>query len=642
MPSLPSATTRLSDQAGVAPVSTDLVAIFGACVDNDDGVPRVYASTSSALDEHGYCESLELGALQLQGAGKPYLFVPLPIATAGIVRRQESVHTGTSKVTCAVGSDGSLAEVDGAIVVVSGGTVGTDQILLSLSLDGEVSFSPLRLGTATSYVLPRIGITVSFGVGTLVEGDTILLFKTTAPLFDSTGVALGATAMAAQQRGVRSWVFVGDVSTLALGQAIETAANAYATTHERHVVAKFQARDRRVLESSRQRCGMVGSNSITFLEVGGTGDTITRAAGSFVTDGFQVGDWIEVTGGVTDTGHNNISGKITVVTALVLTLDDADLINEGPITTVAITTEPSFIFATPGMTITRNRGSWTAEGFAVGDTVTIEGTASNDGTAIITTLSATVMTCAASTFVAETIGSCTASVTLDESVTVWKVAIEDLFDTIDGSERVDIGGGRLTKLSPILGFTMRRPVQWADTVRSYEHDVKTPTWWKDLGPLDGWGIDGEFDERVDSGLLAARFTCARTWANGPQGAFIARSLTRATDGSILGDTHNMYVASLAQTVVQRTTERFVGQTLVLNTDGTATTSALADLEAKVNSELQTNLLSDVGGEGQRASRASWTAATDDDLSVAEATLNGTLALNLNGTIVHIATVVEVS
>ncbi len=644
MPTLPSATTRLSDQAGTAPVSTDLVAIFAPVVDNADGVPRLYSSVSALLDEHDYSPGAELAALHMQGAKKPVLYVPLPITTAGIIRRQESAHTGTCKVTAAVGSDGALAEVDAAITVVGGGTVGTDQILLSLSLDGEVSFKPVRLGTALTYAVPRIGVTVTFGQGTLVAGDTILLFTTTAPMFDADGVALGATAMAAQQRGVRSWVFVGDVTSLALGQAIETAVNAYETTHERYVYAKFQARDRRILESSRIRHAMVGSNSITFLEVGGTGDTITRAAGSFVTDGFQVGDYITVTGAVATAGANNISGKVTTVTALVLTLDTADLINEGPIATVAITGEPSFIFAAAGETLTRNRGSWIAEGFAVGDTVTVSGTASNDGDHIITTLTATVLTAVASVFVDETIGSCTASVTLTESMTAWKVDIEDDLDAIDSSARIDIGAGRLTHISAITGYTMRWPVQWADSIRSFDSrfDLKTATFKKDNGPLDSWGIDGEYDQRTDGGLVEARFTCARTWGNGPEGAFIARALTRAEDGTRLGDTHDMAVANLAQTVVQRTTENFIGVTLKLNSDGTATAKSLADLKAKVDSELQRNLLSNVGGDGPRASSAEWIPATDDDFGVAEATLHGVAELKLNGTIVHVVTVVEVT
>jgi hypothetical protein len=650
MLSLPSASTRLSDQGGTAPASTDLLAVWAPVVSNADAVPRLYSNVASMISTHDHGDHVDFASIHMQDADLPVLLVPVAISTAGSMRRQESVHTGTAKVTAAVGASGALKKVHGLLKVTSGGTVGTDQILLDLSLDGGESYQPVRLGTATSYAIPRVGVTVSFlSTGTLVDEDTILEFETVGPVMDATGITAGLAGLTAKQWQTRSWLFMGEVSSNTIAQAIAEAASAYETASDRFVDVQFQARDTRVLESSRQRAALVphaDGAGITFAEVGATGDTITRANGSFVTDGFQVGDWITVTGAVATAGANNISGKITGVTATVLTLDTADLINEGPITSVAITTEPSFIFATPGMTITRNRGSWTAEGFAVGDTITVDGTASNDGTHIITALSATVMTCEDSTFVAETIGSCTASVTLTESDTAWQASIDTTFALVDDMPRVNLVAGFGRKTVPVDGFYRRLPWAWADTVWSFLADVHIATWWKARGPVPGWSIEDEHDERVNEGLIARRFTCARTWSNGPPGAFTAMSITRATDGSILSYAHNMRVANVAQTVCQRATEDYVGQVLVLNppdADGvrTATKRALTVLEAKVNAELQRNLLANLKGDGPRASSAKWTAATDDDLGVVGATLNGTLELNLNGTIFQIATIVEV-
>lgn len=69
----------------------------------------------------------------------------------------------------------------------------------------------------------------------------------------------------------------------------------------------------------------------------------------------------------------------------------------GPTTAAA-----SLTFAA-GNTITRAAGSWITDGFAIGESITITGSASNDGHsgAIITGLSATVITCAATVFTAE-------------------------------------------------------------------------------------------------------------------------------------------------------------------------------------------------------------------------------------------------
>ena len=649
MLTLPSASTRLSDQGGTAPVSTDLLAVWAPVVSNADAVPRLYSNVASMISEHSHGDHVDFASIHMQDADLPVLLVPVAIATAGTMKRQESVHTGTAKVTAAVGGSGALKKVHGLLKVTSGGTVGTDQILLDISLDGGQSYQPVRLGTATSYAIPRVGVTVSFlTTGTLVAEDTILEFETVGPVMDSTGITAGLAGLTAKQWQTRSWLFVGEVSSNTIAQAIAAAASTYETVSDRFVDVQFQARDARVLESSRQRVALVPNASgagITFAEVGGTGDTITRANGSFVTDGFEVGDYIHVTGAVAGSGHNNVSGKVTSVTATVLTLDTADLDAEGPITTVAITGEPSFVFAA-GTTITRNRGSWTAEGFAVGDTITITGTASNNVSAIITTISATVITCSATTFVAETIGSCTASITLTESDTAWQTAIDTLFVLVDDMPRVNLVAGFGRKIVPVDGFYRRLPWAWADTVWSFLADVHIATWWKARGPVPGWSIEDEHDERVDEGLIQRRFTCARTWSNGPAGAFTALSITRATDGSILSYAHNMRVANVAQTVCQRATEDFVGQVLVLNPPDsggvrTATKRALTILEAKVNAELQRNLLANLQGDGPRASSAKWTAATDDDLGVVGATLNGTLELNLNGTIFQIATIVEV-
>jgi len=638
--SLPSASTRLSVQAGTAPASTDLIAVWGPCATLADGVPRLYANTAAMLAAHGYCEAIDYSALHMQDAGKPVLFVPLPIATPGVVGRfNASGNTGWSVVTCAVGASGSLAETDGVLMVVTGGSVGVDQIMLSLSLDGGSTYKPVRLGTSVSYTIPNVGLTVSLSGGPLNAGDTVLTWHSTAPLADFTSLAAPLAAMKTQMRLTRSWLMVGDISDLPSAQGVEATVNAYETSAERYTYAKAQMRDRLPAASlSQVQSRASGTFTASF---NGAAHTIARSSGSFVADGFAAGDTIRVSGSTADNGNKGVP---TIVAAGLLTFA-AGMTEGGPDSGVTITAEPTLTFAAGGETITRNRGSWLADGFRVGDSIAVTGTASNNATLVVTAISATVMTFA-SGIVNETIGSFGVLIGTGETDQAWAASISALVAPVSTSERVDLGAGRLRKLSPITGYSMRRPVQWADSIRSYQHDIRTTTWWKALGSLQGWGIDGEHDERVSGGLLDARFTCARTWGNGPNGAFIAQSLTRAVDGSILGMTHNVAIASLAQTVCQRATENFAGQVLVLNRPDvngkrTATVASLAVLEAKVNSELLRNLLSDVGGEGQRASVAKWTAATDDDLGVANATLHGTLDLQLNGTIVHIATTVEV-
>jgi hypothetical protein len=317
---------------------------------------------------------------------------------------------------------------------------------------------------------------------------------------------------------------------------------------------------------------------------------------------------------------------------------------------VTITAEPTLTFAEvggTGDTITRNRGSWLADGFRAGDLITITGTASNNITAAaVTTVTATTLTLDTQDLAVEVIGTHGVTIVAGETKAQWIAAVDSAFAAVDAQKRIDLSVGRLSKLSPITQYLMRRPVSWAASIREYQHDVQIPCWRKADGPLDGWSLDDadgnlfEFDERVDGGALAARFTCARSWSNGPVGAFIALSLTRATEASILSRTHNMAVANVALTVAQTEAENAIGQVLQLNSDGTATTESLNKIKERVNSALQKNLLQDTG-EGPRASSATWTPAADDILNVPGALLNAVLEMNLNGTLEKIATTVRI-
>ncbi len=250
---------------------------------------------------------------------------------------------------------------------------------------------------------------------------------------------------------------------------------------------------------------------------------------------------------------------------------------------------------------------------------------------------------------AETIGTRTATCVKGETLAAFVSAMDTAFASVDGQKRLSLGLGRLRKESPITGYSLRRPVQWAASIREYQHDVHHPTWTKEDGPLDGWSLTDEhgnvteFDEYVNGGAIAARFTCARSWGNGPNGAFIAFDMTREVEGSTLQLTHNLEVANVFCTVVQSKTENIVGKTPQVDSDGHATSRSLGVLEESVNTDVKQALLREfVPGEGPRASYARWDASTDDDLRGPDATLTGVGKLLVNGTIVHVITGVAVS
>lgn len=650
MPTIPKATVSIDATAGPGGTGSQLIAIIAPAVNNADGVPRVFGSGNPILSFHGYGEGAEYAALHTAETGLPVIFCGIPIAVAGVIGSENtSGNTNTCVTTVTAGSDGVLAEHDGEIVVVNGGTVGTDQIVFNLSMDGGRSYQRVRLGTDNSYVVPYHDVTINFGAGDLTAGETIHTWHGSQPIGDASGITLARTQLAAQQRQIRDAILIGDAPDSTYANAALSFANDYATSNERFVKIRVQAYDQQTPADLSNVTAKMSSTTVTFAEVGATGDTITRTAGSFITDGFQVGDLVTISN--TPSGTNDFVGAAAIigVTATVLTLDTDDLEDQGPVT-ATITAQRSVTFDNAGETLTLSGGSWLDDGFRVGQEVTIADSVSNNGTFTIQSLSATVMTLDTGDVSAdEVIGANVVSITAGQTKTEWLTAAESSFASIDSAPRISLGLGRGRKLSPLTGYTYRRPVQWAASVRQYQHDYPVATWRKDLGSLPGWSLDDgngtleELDDRVDGSVgLGARFTTFRTWANGPGGVFIALDLTRAADSTILSYCHNKDVVNLAQTTVHAATEALIGQLLILKTDGSgqATTESLNTIQRRVQTQLDRVLLRDIG-EGPRASGATWTPNADDDLSGAEANLTGVLLLTLNGTIHSVTTTIKV-
>jgi hypothetical protein len=651
MAELPNASVAIDDQAGAFAGSTGYIFVPAAVAQNADCVPRVYSSAKGILTQHGYSQGGDYAAIHIGETKKPVIFAGMPIATPGAVTYLDNTGvTGTSRVSVSVGSDGALEELDGVATVVIGGTIGVNGIVVEISPDNNRTKKRVRLGTATSYTLPYFGATVNFGSGTLNAGD-VVYFRTSAPMWDQTGIQSVREKLALQQKPTRSWLVAGDVPSTTVAGYVLTEINAYHSTNERDNLARINTKDeRRFPKKSKVAKKMTGSPSITFAEVGVSGDTITRATGSFTDDGFAVGDTIKVLGAV-NSGNNLVSAVIASLSATVITLGTDDLVAEVAATGISIVASETLTFAEVGAsgdTITRSSGSWITEGFAVGDPIVITGTSLNNISATIASLSATVITLGTEDLAAEVIASRLVTLQKVQATAASVAAIDAAYSVaIDGENRIDISLGKAKKASPITGAILRRPASWAASVREYQHDIHIPNWRKADGPLSGWSMrdeDGnldEFDETNDGGALAGRFTCFRSWSNGPNGTFIALSLTRGSEGSLLSRTHNMYVANLACNICRAETEMAIGQVLVLNDDGTATQSSLSSIESRVNTALENNLLTDKEGEGQRASKAVWRASKTDNFNVPGATLNGVLELLINGTIEKIATRVRV-
>jgi hypothetical protein len=155
MATVPGANTSVSSTAGAGAAGVDLVCVMAPVATSADGVPRLFGSASALYAQHGYSEGLEYSALHFDRTRKSVLFCGLPIATAGVVGRvNKGGNTGSSVATVTAGGSGCLSEHSGVVTVLTGGTVGTDQILLQYSLDGGRNTKKLRIAPAARTRFP--------------------------------------------------------------------------------------------------------------------------------------------------------------------------------------------------------------------------------------------------------------------------------------------------------------------------------------------------------------------------------------------------------------------------------------------------------------------------------------------------------
>lgn len=637
MPTVPKATTTVDDTAGVPAGGLDVCCVMSPCASTADMTPRFFGNAADAYAVHGYCEGVEYIGLHTERTGKSVLFVGLPIVTPGVISRiNNEGNTGTAAV---IVTGAPLAEHAGQLAIDKGGVVGVDQIVLALSLDGGFKWQKLRLGTGNSVSVPYLGITLTFSTGTLVTNDVVLTWAGTAPQSDDTSLATARANLAGQQKAFRSILRCGDLPDATAAMGFVNNLNAYATQNERFIYGRASVAGRLPLAQPNYLKVVTANASLTFAAAP---HTITRSAGSWITDGFAVGS---VVYGAGTALNNGTLGVVTAVSSTVLTFA-AGLANET-IATATITGRVGLVFAAAGNTVTRSAGSFLADGFAVGQSVTFSGTVSNNATLVITALTATVMTFAAG-LVNETIGLGIAQIVRFYPKALWMAAVDSAFSSIDDQPRIDISAGHARVLSPFSGWYFRRPASWAASIREYQHDLHIATWRKSDGPL-GWdlydaaGNLAEWDDRIDGGAAsAARFTSFRSWANGPVGAYITVSVTRAKEGSLLSLTHNVAVVNLVETLVQLNTENAaIGVSAQLNDDGTATSDALATISFQVNNALSLGVLINAQGEGARASSATYYPSGNDILNIPSATLTGVVKLNLNGTIYNVQTKVRV-
>jgi hypothetical protein len=668
------ANTTIEEAAGGIPTGENLATFFIPVPLNADLEPTLFASDTLLEADHGWSQGVDFVSAFIQQTRKAALVVPMPIATEGTVGQLNmSGNSGASVVSIKTSTGGSLDRTQGRTWILKGGTVGVDQIRLQISLDGGRTRQQVRLGTATSYVIPRVGLELELAAGTLVDGEMVLSWVSTPPEIDDADLDTAREKLAEQRRQSRSWFLAKELSTPADVLAWQAAASEYDTGDKRHVQALCYQRPNytdgafRVDGPTRWRgrmsqtlVRMTGSPEITFTQgADPPNDTIARDAGSFVDEGFDgwdtVADWITVTG-ASDVGNNG-SWQLESAVALTLTLNVA-----GALTT-KVDAEGVDIWAAPGLSfagseLKRGKGSWLVDGFAPGD-MAVAGTGSNDGDYEIVSVTDKIITIATA-FVAEEISSWGVTIYTYASYNSDHQAQDAAFATFTDDYHPELAYGYATWRSAMTGWVMRRPAALADLCRGFQVDLSETTWHNNDGPLgvpggpkwgflDGDGRPFEYDDRKYDLASDAGFTAMRTFAEDSSGLpYMSTSVTRNGSGGILDQTHYARVGNTARTVVQAVTIKFTGGVFDTRTTSEGkflTGEARNELKARVDQGLANALLGVTRrGEGPRVEKASWTPSADDNLDPAAGTptITGVCELVVFGTIFQVNTVVRIS
>ena len=133
-------------------------------------------------------------------------------------------------------------------------------------------------------------------------------------------------------------------------------------------------------------------------------NSLTRSVGSWVNDGFVVGQQIVVDGsGANDNFYTikgiSVDGATDPLDSSAVLASTAHVAGgvtikaiETPTTPVVGSVKTVLSFDTAGDTITRSLGNWSADGFMVGQTLIVAGTANNNGTYTIKTVTETTIT----------------------------------------------------------------------------------------------------------------------------------------------------------------------------------------------------------------------------------------------------------
>jgi hypothetical protein len=597
------ANTKATEGAAQSGPSSSLVAVLSCMQEGAVAKFRLYDSSDEVFTDDGYGEGYEFVAHYNELADGEVLFSGLNITTPGAIINVDNTQMKGSATAV---FSGTPYDDEQLVILCSddgndgnGGVVGVAGISIQYSRDGGLTFSrSLRLGTAVSYTIAPLGVTVTFVAGTTLKTGDQASCYCTSPKPATADIGAAITALLARADKPRAILVCGDLPNQSALEGIISQASALRSGN-RFTQLFANLRDYfppAVFQGSRTFTASLSGETVTTAS---GGETYTRSAGSFLTDGIKVGDTVNWTGFVNSA--NNGEHVITALTATIMTCSASSLVTESTVANTTCETLGESVTATASTkTYTRTVGSFMTEGFQPGQTVTINGfvNADNNGTHLITAVTTDTLV------VAETLtdeltplfGVTMAATELD---TTWSAALGGVVGDTLLTELIDQGvspyGGRGRRVSPTDGSNKRRPSAWWALARWMGHDPAVAPYRVSDGELDGVTIttpDGDpedHDERTMGGLLENRISCLESKDDRP-GVFVSLALTLDEDDAVLSRVQTKGVSDIICSVVQTTTSNKLGGSPQTNTDGTLTEAAARAIEDYVRTEVEKAVL----------------------------------------------------
>ena len=203
--------TTLDGNLGRTLDTSKVLAMVGISSSGTAASPTYLGRVSDVISTFGAGPLVDYAAFAIQAYGIPVLACKVAQHADGTASEVTKVGTGTSTVTVTSGAKPNNA-YQLYVEVITGCTIGTTGGEYQWSLDGGRTMSATTaLGTSNAITFPDAGtLGLSFGVGTLVAGDTFSV-TTTAPTWQASDLTTACEALGAH---VTQWKLLSVVGEL--------------------------------------------------------------------------------------------------------------------------------------------------------------------------------------------------------------------------------------------------------------------------------------------------------------------------------------------------------------------------------------------------------------------------------------------